>query len=234
MASAVVLVHSPLVGPGTWRNLAAALDSLRLQVIVPDLRCAMQAEPPLYPRLIETVLAEMAGLDANGDLVLVGHSGAGALLPSIVAAESRIRIAIFMDAVLPHPGQCWFDTAPAGLSGHIRSLVCDGHLPRWDKWWPPGSVRALLKDEDLGAAFEAELGPLPLAYFEERAPDTEMPDSARCAYLQLSPACRIEADHAMHNGWAVARLDLHHLAMLTHADIVAGSLAELAGKVQRA
>jgi hypothetical protein len=53
-------------------------------------------------------------------VVLAGHSGAGALLPAIVdeiaaggdAADVAVHCAIFVDAILPHPGQTWFETAP--------------------------------------------------------------------------------------------------------------------------
>ena len=43
-------------------------------------------------------------------LVLVGHSGADALLPSVAAAcDAAVAAAVFVDAILPHPGASWFD-----------------------------------------------------------------------------------------------------------------------------
>jgi hypothetical protein len=49
----------------------------------------------------------------------------------------------------------------------------------------------------------------------------------RCAYLQLSAACSAQADEAERRGWPVRRLDLNHLAVLTHAAVVEAKLVEL-------
>jgi hypothetical protein len=160
-------------------------------------------------------------------LVLVGHSGAGALLPSVAAACSGvIEAAVFVDAILPHPGATWFDTAPASLREHLRGLATDGWLPPWDQWFPPGTLEPLLPDSAPRGRFLAQLPRLPLAYFEERAP--AIPDRIRRhAYLQLSDAYQEAADVAERRGWPTQRETADHLAMLTRPDLVVQHLVQL-------
>ncbi len=74
-------------------------------------------------------------------------------------------------------------------------------------------MEALLPDRDVGAAFLSEQAELPLAYFDEPAPDAYFVTPS--AYLQLSEAYDADADAAEAEGWPVTRLKLHHLAMLT-------------------
>jgi hypothetical protein len=133
---------------------------------------------------------------------------------------------IFADAILPHPGRSWFDTAPTALREQLRAGAQAGQLPPWTDWWPPGALARLVPDAAVLAEATAGLEPIPLAYFEEPAPQAEL--SAACAYLQLSGAYDEEARAARGYGWPNARLPLHHLAMLTHAETVAGALASLA------
>lgn len=213
----LVLLHSPLVGPGSWDALAPVLRRRGHDVVVPDLSAIVRGSPPYYLKL-----AALAASVAQ-DSILVVHSGAGALVPAI-AARTAVRGAIFVDALLPHPGKCWFDTAPPVLNARIRSLARDEMLPPWHRWWPKGAIEALLGEHY--EVFAAGLNELPLAYFEEIAPDIAL--TTPSAYLQIGAMNAIEADWAQANGWPVARLELHHLAMLTHPDAVAAAILDLA------
>jgi pimeloyl-ACP methyl ester carboxylesterase len=227
----LVLVHSPLVGPGTWRALAPLLEARGYQVLVPDLRGALRATPPLYFRIGRLIAEAIDGTPGQGEIALIVHSGTGALVPMLTRGNKRVLRAIFVDALLPHPGKRWFDTAPPELALHLRSQIKGGNLPRWHRWWPRGALEAILPDEAARATFIAELHEVPVAYLEEVAPFGDIPDRAACAYLQLSAACKAEADEAERRGWPVRRLDLNHLAMLTHAaEVEAALIALLAAK----
>jgi hypothetical protein len=225
-----VLLHSPLLGASGWRRVAAELTGL-----------GHQAETPAWPRLStigESFYAALADsvaatLEAGHPAILVAHSGAGALVPAL-AARMRIPVAgvIFADAILPHPGQSWFDTAPPSLRDQLRAAVQAGQLPAWDAWWPPGALARLVPDSTLLGELTAELEPIPVAYFEDRAPATD--HDAPSAYLQLSGAYDQEARIADGCGWPVARLPLHHLSMLTHPQAVAGAVVSLAARLVEA
>ncbi len=216
----LVLLHSPLVGPSTWASLAPLLRVRGHAVAVPDLTPLMAGEGPYYP-----ALAEAASAVAE-DCILVVHSGAGALVPSI-AILAPLRGAIFVDALLPHPGASWFAGVPEPLGARLRASAKDGRLPPWHAWWPKGAMEALLPDRAQGAAFIAEQGEVPVAYLDEVAP--AIPLSTPSAYLQLSGAYKDDADVAEAEGWPVRRLELSHLAMLSHPDTVADAVERLAG-----
>jgi hypothetical protein len=222
----LALLHSPLLGPLTWRAVGDLL---------PD------AEIPVWPRLstlgehrYPALAAAMAtAIDRAGDPIAVAHSGAGALMPAVAALTARpLRGVIFCDAILPHPGLSWFDTAPPNLSLNLRAGAEDGLLPSWDRWWPPGALERLVPDETVRATLVGELEPIPVGYFEEEAPTAELKTPA--AYLQLSGAYEEEARLAGFQGWPVVRLPLHHLAMLTHAQAVASAIEGLAERLEAA
>ncbi|HEY1707607.1 MAG TPA: hypothetical protein VGG10_05040 [Rhizomicrobium sp.] len=215
------MLHSPLVGPGTWRLLLPVLQAARHEVVVPDLRPAMQGSGPYYPALIGIVHRAVRDLPAERT-VFVAHSGAGTLIP-YVAADG---FAILLDALLPHPGRCWFDTAPEVLRTQLLASVRNGRVPPWHRWRPNGVLEPLLGDAYDG--FAAEADDLPLGYFEESAPgDVPVLVPERCAYLQVSPSYDAEAAEAKARGWRTAYLSLNHLAMLTHSDEVGRALNAL-------
>jgi hypothetical protein len=214
----IALLHSPLVGPAIWSVLAPALQARGHDVVVPDLRPALREGAPYYANL-----AAVIGAVVDPNTVAVVHSGAGALVPML----GPLRGAVFIDALLPHPGESWFAGVPPELGGRLRGLAKNGTLPPWHAWWPKGAMERLLPDRALGSAFLGELEELPLGYFEELAP--AVPLAVPGAYLQLSDAYAADADSAEESGWPVLRLKLQHLAVLTHPIVVADALEILLG-----
>jgi Alpha/beta hydrolase family len=235
----LVLVHSPLVGPLTWEPVAERLREAGRAVVVPSLAGVTDGGPPYYRRLAGRVADEVAQACAGGRVTLAGHSGAGALLPAIAeaiagrgtdgAGRGEVCGAVFVDAVLPHPGQTWFETAPASLGEHVVGLARDGRLPRWNEWFPAEAVSTLLPEAGLRERFVADLPELPLAYFYETAPQVACWPPAHCAYLRLSEPYDEFADEADRLGWAVRRENSDHLAMLTRPDRIAAIVGQLAG-----
>ncbi|WP_405691489.1 alpha/beta fold hydrolase [Streptomyces sp. NBC_00057] len=225
---ALVLVHSPLVGALTWQPVAKVLHARGHVTIVPSLAKVFGGTGPYYPRLAAAVAKEIDRHKSGRQIVLVGHSGAGALLPAITSTTTTTVVGtIFVDALLPHPGLRWFDTAPVELREHLCELALDGRLPPWNGWFPPGTVEALLPDPHLRARFCAELPNVPLAYFEEPAPAHPGPTPSRSAYLQLSDAYEAEALQAKREGWRVSHRTAHHLTILTEPQEISAALEEL-------
>jgi len=222
-----VLLHSPLLGPASWRPTAAALAAR-----------GHRAETPAWPRLSElradfyAQLADGLSAQVGGEAeapVLVAHSGAGALVPALAGRLPGMQGVIFADAILPHPGRSWFDTAPPDLGRQLRAAGEGGTLPGWDEWWPPGALERLVPDPALRSKLLSELEPLPTAYFDEPAPEAHL--DAPAAYLKLSGAYEDEAEAAGRLGWPVIRLPLNHLAPLTQPEAVAGALESLAARL---
>jgi thioesterase domain-containing protein len=204
-------------------------DHLRQQgrrVVVPALAAD---SPPYHRKFAESVGRAVAD---SGPVVLIGHSGAGALLPEIAAVlDAQVAAAVFVDAVLPRPEASWFDTAPAELREHLAGLARDGRLPPWHEWFPPGAVESLLPGRELRERFVAELPRLPVAYFQEPAPATRL--DIDCAYVRLSAPYDGAADEAERLGWWVRRLDADHLAMLTQPEQIADAVTEAASVRRR-
>ena len=228
MSDRIVLLHSPLLGGLTWQAVAADLRG-RGRVSSTPTRPVLSSLTGDFYRALATSLAAALG---EAPAVIVAHSGAGALIPALESAWGGVRGVIFADAILPHPGRSWFDTAPPQLADSLRAGAEFGLLPSWDKWWPPGALERLVPDPTLRDALVSELAPLPLDYFAEPAPTIEL--GVPAAFLRLSGAYDAEARGATRQGWPVVNLPLHHLAMLTHPEAVASAIASLADKVEQA
>jgi hypothetical protein len=172
-----------------------------------------------------------ASLSRGEAVVLVAHSGAGGFVPSLAdRLGERLVGIVLVDAVMPYPGRCWLDTASAEMAAHLRAMAKDGVLPHWDAWFDRDAIARLLPDPAALAAFRAELPCVPLAYFEAFAPNLAGWESRPTAYLQLSEAYAPEASAAELKGWTVRREPLHHLAMLSHPDRVAATVADMASE----
>jgi hypothetical protein len=216
-----VLFHSPVVGPASWRPVAAALESAGHHVQVPDLRAACLTGKP--ERVISVAVREIAGMPA----VIVGHSGAGFFLPLIAERIEWSAVGmVFVDAgVPPCEGTT---TAGADFIDRLRSLAVDGVLPRWSSWWGPGVMETLVPDEGRRAEIEVEMTEMPLALYQS---PVCMPNGwcqAACAFLLLSEAYRHDADRARTLAWPVrARLG-NHFDIVNDPGPIAADIVDLA------
>src|SRR5579859_1407063 len=224
----LTLIHSPLLGPGSWRAVGDALDSRGERAVLVDLSEGLGVLRGFYAALGET-----ASRQIDERAILVAHSGAGALIPSILqAAGGRAHAVIFVDALLPHPGRSWFDTSPAALTARLRREAQAGRAPPWPNWLPSDLLQRLLPDAAMRHGLIADAPAAPLAFLDEPAPDGQaLAPSGGCAYLQLSSAYDREAKQARAAAWPVERLDGHHLSIMAHASLVADSLVDLASRL---
>lgn len=228
MPDRIVLLHSPLLGGLAWQAVAANLQARGRAASAPAWPVLSSLAGDFYRSLATALAVELGETPAT----VVAHSGAGALIPALGSAWGGLRGVIFADAILPHPGRSWFDTAPPQLADSLRAGAEFGLLPSWDQWWPPGALERLVPDETLRDSLLGELTALPLDYFAEPAPTMEL--GVPAAFLRLSGAYDEEARGATRQGWPVVNLPLHHLAMLTHPEAVAGAIASLADKLEHA
>jgi pimeloyl-ACP methyl ester carboxylesterase len=221
---ALVFVHSPLVGPLTWRAVAERCAGAGSTTAVADLTGAMAGPPPYQPAMAAAV--GRAADPLGRAVVLIGHSGAGPLLPGVAATiAAPVAALVYVDAGLPYPGRTWFETAPAALTEHLADLADGGQLPPWHEWFEPEVLATVLPEPALREAFTADLVPLPLAYFREPMPAATW--SGPEGYLLLSEGYRADAAAAAGQGVPVVEHLSHHLAMLTDPDVVAARLRDL-------
>ena len=230
-ASGLVLVHSPLLGPNSWQPVAGVLRGRGWEVAVPSLLQAIEAPPPLYRALARTV-ADLLAESAAGGVMLVVHSAAGALVPSIVEAAPRATVGrvVFVDATLPHPGRPWTETVPAEMAQRLLATADpDGSLPPWHEWFPPRVLTEVVPNEQDRALLVADIPRLPRRYLEEAAPELVSWRSLPCGYVQLSDSYNDAAERARRSGWPVTRVHGTHLSGLTEPMLVADAIEAIAG-----
>lgn len=214
-----VLLHSPFLGPASLRPLADALAALGHPAVLLDLRPSVVA-PPVHQMLLGAFADAMSEELLDGPVALIGHSGAGPLLPAFAdSLEEEVAGLVFVDAGLPTPGRSWRDTAPRELYAELRAMTREGQLPRWQRWFDPDPLAELVTDPVLRAEIADEAPEVPIAFLKEERPEVEWRGPA--GYVRLSPPYDQDAAEAETRGWPVRRLDTHHLAPATNPAPVA-------------
>ena len=218
-----VLIHGQPVGPVTWRWVADALTAAGHDVAVPDLRQAA-----VSGHAAAVVSEAIAACPSDTDVV-VGHSGAGLLLPAIANSLStpvRPRL-VFVDAAIPDcDGEAQLDPAVVDL---LRPLAVDGVLPPWSAWRGEGWVEQMIPNSDMRAQVEAELPELPMTLFEDALPAPAGWCEWPCSYLLSSEEMRGEAERAHSLGWLVLEDLGNHLDVVNRATDVAANLMRITG-----
>jgi hypothetical protein len=216
-----LLVHSPVVGPSTWRWVADALVRAGHEATVPDLVAAAVTGDPAT--LIQQAVVHCPPAD---DFVVVGHSGAGAILPAIAAGlPSGPRLLVFVDAGLP-PCAGTFSVG-GDFSGQLGELAIDGVLPIWSQWWSDGVLEALIPLDQRRHEIQAELPRVPLSFYEAVIEAPRDWCTIPSAYILLSEAYRQDAQRAAAGGWPVVERLGGHLDLVNDGDGIASILLDL-------
>ena len=230
----IVLVHSPLTGPEAWGVLPQVLRERGHEVVVLDL--GDDDGPPYASRFVARAATQTRDAAEQSPTVLVGHSGAGVLLPPLGAARraARARMAgyIFLDAGLPPArpvSQLDIIRGEGSTFAHeLDALFASGgRFPNWTD----DELRELVPDEGARSGLLASLRPKAEDYFAEVLPVIPDWPDAPCGFLRLSPAYDGPAKQARRRGWPVVdRPDDRpggHFAMLVDPESVADDLDTL-------
>ncbi len=217
--TAFVLVHSPVTGPSTWRWVAAELAARGHRVSVPAVPAART-----WQEFVDSVASQVA---AGEQAVLVGHSGAGPLLPQIGARVGGGSL-IFVDADIP-PDAGEASLMPGEILGELRAMAVGGLLPPWSEWFGPQVMDDLVPNPERRQVVSAELPRLPVSYFEARVQIPAGWAGTRCGYVLLSDeAYGDQAAAAAARGWPMVRLPGGHLDIVTRAEPIAATIAGIA------
>lgn len=170
------LVHGAGTVGASWGTVAARLEARGHRCVAPDLP---MEDPDATFSDYADVVTERLGDDVPGDeLVLVGHSMGGMVVP-LVAARRPVRACVYVAAMLPVPGERLVDVMraepmiePAASAAMVRG---DDGLIRWDA----AAADALLFGEltpERAAQARAQLRPHAVAPYRERCPLAAFPD----------------------------------------------------------
>lgn len=231
MTISVALIHSPFTSAVVWGTAADELRAHGFTVVVPEV--LDDDNPPFASHFIARV-AQQLHLDAPGEhLVLVGHDGAGPLLPQIAfarrAAGSPVAGYVFVDATLPRTVKSatrleLIEADDPVAGAEMSQQLASGH--RYPEWTDDELVDSALEPSDR-ALLMAGLRPRSLDFFTEPLPVPEDWPDAPCAYLKLSDAYAAAARTAELRGWPVRRLRVSHFWSLTHPAQFASELADV-------
>jgi len=200
--------------------------------MVPSLHDAGEAGPPYWKRHADAVARALEPVAAQHPMILVGHSGAGPLLPVISHVTGRPIVAyIFVDAGIPRDGASRLDLMAGELpeaAGPLRQRLADGErFPNWRDQ----DLRDNIPDVKLRQGVLAELCPQPLVYFAEPIPVFKGWPDAPCGYLKFTSSYDVPAAQAQKEGWEYLGIEGGHFHMLVEPSVVAGALIRLAAQM---
>jgi hypothetical protein len=236
----IVLLHSPLTSAHAWGELPELLRARGHAVQVPEV--LDDSTPPYAQRYVARVAMDLAELPTppTEPLLLVGHSGAGELLPQIGyarrGAHKPVGGYLFLDATVPRPA------GPAGPASRLDLMAAfdseahetiDRYLATGAAYpdWADEDLRELIPAADDRATLLAGLRPRGRDFFVEPLPfPPDWPD-APCGYLCTSPGYTGQAKLAAARGWPVTEVDLGHFAALRAPETVADALLELVARL---
>lgn len=221
-----VLVHSPLVGPYSWALVADALRARGRLVVVPPIRSLDQEGPPFWERHVEAVGRTVESTHPDR-VVLVGHSGAGRILPLCgQRIPADISAYVFVDSDIPAKPESRLDGMPDDVAQQFRDAAQDELLLPW----PEEVFKPEIEDESVRNRLVSELSPLPLAVYQEAIPLPEEWPDAPCAYIRLSHRYPHSLDRAQQEGWAVRSFEGDHFFILVDPHAVASALIDIVSK----
>jgi pimeloyl-ACP methyl ester carboxylesterase len=228
MTTLFALIHSPLVGPFTWSRVADELRQRGVEVVVPELKEVEGRQAPYWQQHSAAAAETLLQLPKDRSVILVGHSGAGSILPAIrVKIDQPVAGYVFVDAGIPIAGLSRLglmaEESPQ-VEADFRNMLESGEsFPNWKD----EDLAEIIPDPDVRGRLLAELHPRPLEFFEEPIPVfAEWPD-APCGYLLFSPAYNAYAERAQREGWAFRRIDAGHFHILVEPKQVADALMDL-------
>jgi pimeloyl-ACP methyl ester carboxylesterase len=214
-----VLIHSPLVGPLTWMRVADEMRARGLAVLVPTLEDSSLSKDPFWKQHAESIAEAISEIPGDTPVILVAHSGAGALLPAVGASIlNPVRAYIFVDAGIPRDGLSRLD-----LMGEFREQLEQGRpFPGWSF----DDLHEVLPDLAIRKRMIVELRPRGLDFFTEPIPVFEGWPDAPCAYILFSPAYEPLARQAGRQGWIVEEIKAGHFHMLVDPSTVTDRIVD--------
>lgn len=226
-----VLIHSPLVGPGTWELVADQMRKNHVEAVVPRLVDSSDSGKPYWQQHAESVSQALIDIQKDRPLTLVAHSGAGPLLPVIRASlPNPVRAYVFVDAGLPGKDKTRLalmnSEDPEWARQFQDYLGNGGSFPNWSF----DDLKDVLPNESVRRQLVNEIQPRALDFFTEPIPVPEDWPDADCVYILFSEPYQKAALEARSLGWPVYELAAGHFHMLVNPKALGDLILETTNK----
>lgn len=226
-----ILIHSPLVGPLSWKLVADELRQRGLDVLVPTLKDIPDSREPFWKQHAESVAQALAHIPKDTFVTLVAHSGAGPLLPVIRQSFSNpVHAYVFVDAGIPSAGATRLDLMkaedPAWAAQFQEYLEGGGTFPDWSF----DDLQEIIPDESLRRQMVDEIQPRGLDFFTEPIPVFDGWPDAPCVYIKFSAPYEYSAAQARQAGWPTSELEAGHFHMLVEPETVTALIVQAVDK----
>ncbi|MCL4263708.1 MAG: hypothetical protein KJ069_10855 [Anaerolineae bacterium] len=233
--TAFALVPSPLVGPLTWKLVADQLTQQGHQVIIANPVDSEGDTRPFGEQHADSAAVVIKASGIAPPWILVGHSGAGPLLPMIADRLASTPTGfIFVDAGLPTPQASRLEMikaeSPAWVTEFENYLMADGRFPTWSDTDLQGEIA----DDTLRRQMLTEIRPRGLRYFSEKLPVSHHWSEVSCGYIQFTEAYNLPARRAIEQGWPFIQFQAGHFHMLVDAQAVTQALVMMAAQLLQA
>lgn len=229
MKPAFLLIHSPLVGPYTWVPVADVLEKEGYAAVVAKLTNDEHDIRSYTAQHIAAIANAYNCALEGANVMLVGHSGAGMLLPGAGQVIGSPAGYIFVDAGLPRNNMSRLSLFEPDEAESFRKAATGGHIPIWTE----NMLIRVIPDPQKRHTFVFELQPVPLAVYEEPIAVPENWPDAPCAYLSFSNSNTYDEDikQALERRWAFSEMPGYHFHMLVDPEGVAERLVTLAHQI---
>jgi hypothetical protein len=212
-----VLIHSPLVGPLTWRLVAAEMSRRGIDSLVPTLSDSPTSMDPFWKQHAGSVSRSVYDKSTESGVILVAHSGAGPLLPVIRKfIPNPVRAYVFVDAGIPRHEATRLDLMKSEdsewASEFASYLDQGGKFPNWSF----DDLQEIIPDETLRRQMVSEIRPRGVSFFTEPIPVFAGWPDAPCVYIRFSAPYDRAAAQARAADWLVYDLDAGHFHMLVN------------------
>ena len=220
MVPVFALIHSPLLGPASWHGVQEALATGGFHSVVPELARSDDGHGPHFVQHSESAAAVLR--QTRDEFILVGHSGAGPLLPLIARLAGRRALAyIFVDAGLPdrsHPRK-----GVGSFAAHVDQLLLEGR--RYPEW-TDRDLAELIPERARRQTILSDVRPQGAAFWNEVVPSDDSWPDAPCGYLRFgsNPLYDDAVDEAVRRGWPVQVLPGGHFHLVVDPAAVATAL----------
>lgn len=215
-AKTVVLVHGAFADGSSWSKVIPLLEKAGLHVIA--------VQNPLDSLDGDVAVTKRAIAAAQGPVVLVGHSWAGAVI-SEAGVNDKVRSLVYVAAYAPDDGQSVFDSVKGypdmpGQASFVKDA--DGYVKVSDegisKFFAPDLPRA---DQKLVAATQGALNIKALSQPVPHAAWHQVPSYVVVAANDQIISPQLQRDQAKRLHAHSIEVPSSHVAMLTYPKAVA-------------